>query len=182
MSDEQTTVDAPVADTDTEPQAGNGERPGGADEETLSVAAARKLRSEHQSLRERLKQTEQKLSEREKAELTEKEKLERDASEKNERLTAAESENRFLRAQVAAYQAGVREKFLEHIPKLLDWDTITDPSDPKQVGRAVKEFLKDNPEMVKTANAADAGAGGKRKPDGSLDMNQWIRDRAGVRS
>jgi len=181
MADEST-VDAQAADTDPEPQAGNGERPGGDADDTLTVAAARKLRSEHQNLRERLKQTEQKLSEREKQELTEKERLTNDTNEAKEKLTAAESDNRFLRAQVAAYELGVREKFLSHIPKLLDWASIDDPSDPKQVTKAVREFLKDNPEMVKTANAADAGAGSGRKPDGSLDMNQWIRDRAGVRS
>jgi TolA-binding protein len=178
MTDDQT-VDAPAADTDTTPQAGTDNAPeANVDDETLTVQAARKLRSEHQNLRERLKQAEQKLSEREKAELTEKQQLERDAQDSKERLTSAESENRFLRAQVAAYQLGVREKFLEHIPKLLDWNEIDDPADTKQVTKAIREFLKENPEMVKTGNAADAGAGNSRRADGGLDMNQWIREHA----
>lgn len=149
-------------------------------EDVLTAADAKKLRSEARNLRERAKQAEKKLEERERQDMTELEKAQRERDEHAERRAALEADLRFTRVQLVAGKAGVRPEALEDIPKLLDWDLIDNPEDPKSLEKAVRQLLKEKPHLSLVTSGADAGARGTGE-SGLVDVNQIIRRAAGVR-
>lgn len=176
MSEQDPIPATPVAAV-PEPKApeANAERPGGGseDQDTLTPEAARKLRSESKALRERLKAAEEKLSEREKNDLTERERLEADRDTNAKRVSALEADLRFSRVQLVAHKLGVRSEATEDVAKLLDWDSIDDPDNQKQLEKAVRELVKEKPHLSGVANGADGGARGRES--GLVDVNQIIR-------
>jgi hypothetical protein len=182
MTDESA-ASATQEDTEaTTAQEATTERPGGAgeDQDALTPEAARKLRSESKSLRERLKAAETKLTEREKQDLTERERLEQDRDANAKRVTALEADLRFSRVQLVAHRLGVRPEATEDVAKLLDWESISDPDDPKQLERAVRELVKEKPHLSGVSNGADGGAG-RGSESGLVDVNQLIRRGAKAR-
>lgn len=154
----------------TESQSGDGE-------DGTSVDELKKLRAENAKWRKQLRETESKLSEREKAELSEREKLERDRDSAQQKLAALESEVGSLRVQVLAPRAGIRPDAVRAASALLDWSQVDDPSDERQVIRALKEVAKENAYMT-VAGGADGGAGGGEQGQ-VTDMTALIRRAAG---
>lgn len=99
-----------------------------------------------------------------------------------ERLTALQTENQTLRSQaqhlqvtVLAGRVGITESAREDAARLLDWDAITDPTDAREIEKALKELVKDRPYLLgRVAGGADGGAGGGTQ---SLSMNDLLRGR-----
>jgi len=182
MSTTETAASATQEDTEATAtaQEATTARPGGAgeDQDALTPEAARKLRSESKALRERLKAAEQQLSERERQDLTERERLEQDRDANAKRVTALEADLRFSRVQLVAHKLGVRPEATEDVAKLLDWESIRDPDDAKQLERAVRELVKEKPHLSGVSNGADGGAG-RGSESGLVDVNQLIRRAAG---
>lgn len=163
MSDEQDTTDANDAlggdDTADTPQAGTDVDAPGGDDKSLTPEAARKLRSEANALRKRLKDAETKLTDRETAELSEKQKLERDLTTATATRDQLEAEVRTLRAQQIASKVGIRADALEMAVKSLDWESIDDPTDAKEIERALKELVKASPFLSSRPDGLDGGRG-----------------------
>lgn len=151
----------------------------GSDSQSITPEDARKLRSEARSLRQRLKAAEDKLTERESADLTEQQKLEREKTTLEAERDQLATDNRQLRAQIAAAKVGVRSDAVADAVKLLDWDDIDDPADGKQVEAALKTLVKDKPWLSGRADGLDGGNGrqGSRQAGGT--MNEIIRRAAG---
>jgi multidrug efflux pump subunit AcrA (membrane-fusion protein) len=178
VTDQDTTdtVDAQAADTDTgTPQAGNDSAQDGAvDSTSLSPEALRKIRSEHRSLRQRNKELEASLAEREKADLTEKQKVERDLTTATAARDQLEAENRTLRAQALAAKVGIRQDAVDLAVAALDWSEITDPTDAKEVERALKELVKARPFLSARSDGLNGGAG--RGTGGSGTGDETLTD------
>lgn len=144
---------------------------------TLSPEDARKLRSEARSLRQRLKDAEEKANQLESAQLSDVQKLDREKTALVAERDGLQTENRNLRAQIAAAQVGIRAEAVGDAVKLLDWDEIEDPSNPKQVEKALKELVKEKPYLSGRPEGLDGGAG--RKTGETTSMNDVIRQAAG---
>lgn len=154
--------------TGTDAQGGDGDGDG-----TLSVEAARKLRSEAKSLRERLKAAEDKLKERDDADLTDRQKLERDNQAAKAKVEQLEQRERELTAQLVAGKVGIRQEAVADAVKLLDWSKIDDAADEAQVEQALKQLLKDKPYLAGRSGGLDGGRGrDSRQP---TSMNDLIR-------
>lgn len=180
MSDELDTPNedaAPVGDDlDGKPQAGTDDAPGGdVDEPSLSPEAARKLRSEANALRKRLKDAESKLTERETAELNEKQKLERDLTAATATRDQLEAEVRTLRAERIAAKIGIRADAVEMAVKALDWNAIEDPSDVKEIERALKELVKESPFLSSRPDGLDGGRGNGKPSNGDSLTDLLLR-------
>lgn len=185
MSDQATDTDT---DVDTQGGAGDGGSQAdgssaqggdaGTGTDGLSTEDARKLRSEARALRQRLKAAEEELTKRKDSDLTEQQKLVQAKSTleaDNEQLGARV---RDLSAQIAAARVGVRPEAVADAVKLLDWDEIDDPTDGKQVERALKELVKEKPWLSGRPDGLDGGNGRRSAPAGST-MNEIIRQAAG---
>jgi hypothetical protein len=186
MSEHTTEQDAQAAEQleNEAPEATEDDAQGGAQTTSqMSEESARKLRSENKAMRERLKNAEKALAEREKAELTDNQRLERELkertdeiAERDKQLTAAEREMRSLRTQTVAHELGFIDPELAE--PLLDWDDL-DANDPKQVKAALRELLKRKPHLVRNRDSIDAGAGRNSQTLDDSDMNARIRAAAG---
>lgn len=175
-------ADAQAADADAQAQAANADtQDGGGDGSSQSIAPedARKLRSENRSLRQRLKDVENKLGAREAADLTEQQKLERDLSAERAAREQAETTARALRVQVSATKLGVRADAVDLVAGLVDWEAIDDPGDAKQIDRAVRELIKERPFLSGRDPEGLGGGNGRQNPAGAGDMNSIIRRAAG---
>lgn len=176
MSDDNLDADADAlaADGDGEPLAGNDGAQGGSGDTSLSSEDARKLRSESRSLRQRLKDAEAKLTEREAADLSEQQKLERDLTAASATRDQLEAENRTLRAQSLAAKVGIRADAVDLAVAALDWTEISDPTDTKEIERALKELVKDRPFLSSRPDGLDGGRG-RGQGNGGNDINDMIR-------
>lgn len=182
------TDDATQADADVQAQAANDQRPGGADDdsssddgEVLSPEAARKLRSEAKTLRDRLKTAEGELSKRKDSELSEQERLQKAHGELETRIGDLETDNRTLRVQVAASKLGILDP--DAAAKLIDWETVNDPTDRKQVEKALKALVSEKPWLSGTSEGIDGGAGRDADTNrDTTDMNALLRRHAGLTS
>lgn len=152
---------------------------GGSPKDGLSPEDARKLRSEARSLRQRLKDAEAKLSDRDDADLSATQKLEREKTTAEAERDQFATDNRNLRAEIAAAKVGVRTEALGDAVKLLDWDEIDDPTDRKQVETALKALVKDKPWLSGRADGLDGGNGRQSGADTGGTMNEIIRRAAG---
>ena len=86
--------------------------------------------------------------------------------------------NRNLRAQVIAGNLGIAAEARSDVAVLLDWDSVDDPEDDKQLERALKALVKEKPFLLGGRDGADGGAGGSRDRT-KTDMNSLIRAGAG---
>jgi len=151
--------------TPPEPQAGDGQ-------ETISLAEAKKLRSEAANLRERLKAADAKAKELddlkaqlEAANLSDKEKLEKRLAklqaehEQAQRQLQERTIHYEVRLQAAA--AGVNPKHLDKVARLIDWAALEydDEGQPTNVQALIAALLEDMPEL-KMPQAASAPTGG----------------------
>jgi len=132
---------------------------------------AAKYRNERNELAKR-------IEELEKGQMSEKEKAEKERDDAMKTASARTQENRELRARLLAGDVGIVAQARLDAARLLDWDSIEDPSDDKQVVKALKELTKDRPYLLGTSGGADGGAGSGNQP-GSGGMNQLIRKAAG---
>lgn len=184
MSDQEGTssvTDAQAADdTSTTAQAAGTTTAQEADVDepkSLSPEDARKLRSEARAMRSRLKQAEDELKRRSDSELSDKQKLERDLNVEKAQREQLATEVRNLRVQVAAGKLGVRSEAVDRIGSMIDWSEVEDPSDARQVERAIRELVKEMPFLAR--EGMDGGRGRGTGARGEQDMNSIIRRAAG---
>lgn len=170
-ADDHTSDPAQAADTTTAQEADVDEP------KSLSPEDARKLRSEARSMRLRLKQAEEELKKRSDSELSDKQKLERDLNVEKAQREQLATEVRNLRVQVAAGKLGVRTEAVDRIGSMIDWHSVEDHSDARQVERAIRELLKEMPFLAR--EGLDGGRGRGVGGRGEQDMNSIIRRAAG---
>lgn len=185
MSDQQGTdpVDnAPAADDmgTPAPAATVTAQDGGDDTSTLSHEDARKLRSEAKNLRDRLKELEAEKKQRDDADLSATQKLEREKTALEARIGQLESSLRDSRVQTLASKVGVKSGLVDMISPLIDWDAV-DADDPKAIERAIKEIVKERPDLSARQGGLEGGNGRGAGGKGDGDMDSIIR-RAGGRA
>jgi hypothetical protein len=185
MSDQDGTGsvdDAQAADsTGTPAPVADGGAQDGTDDATLSSLSpedARKLRSENRSMRQRLKDAEQKLSDLETKDLTEKQRVERDLAAARAELEQADARARNAEVKLAAAKLGVRADAVDLVVSAIDWASVDDPSDSKQVERAIRDLVKDRPYLSARPEGLDGGKG-RGTGQGENDMTSLIRRAAG---
>lgn len=136
---------------------------------------------ENQSLRDRLRETEQRLKTFEDERLSEAEKLQRRVRELEEQHAEAERRlrERELQHEVAAVagKLGFLNPAVAH--RLLDAQGIEfdDKGKPKNIEPLLRDLLKAEPYLARTGSA-DAGSG-RRSGGSGGGMNQLIRQAAG---
>lgn len=172
--------DAPVADVD-EPQGGTGSaQDGGSDEPTsITPDEARKLRAELRNVRKEAAEYRTKLKEREDADLTDRQKLERDLTTERAAREQAETLARNLHVQIEAVKLGVRADAVDLVVSAIDWTSIEDASDAKQVAKAIRDVVKDRPYLSSRPEGLQGGSGRGTGRQGASDMNSIIRAAAG---
>lgn len=182
--DESRDDGAPGGDDDTRdmPQGGTGGKPdGGAaddDRDSLSPEAARKLRSESRTLRQRLKDAEKELEERRSKDETETQRLNRELEGERASREQAETRARNLSVQVVAARLGVKPEATDIVAGLVDWDEV-DADDDDAVEKAVKAIVRKRPFLSDRSDGLDGGRGRGTGSQGETDMNTIIRRAAG---
>jgi seryl-tRNA synthetase len=144
-----------------------------------AAAETKALQDELVSARTELKQAQKKLEERDNQDLSERERLVKERDELKSKLDSASSSARDLNVQIAAQKLGVRQDALDVVARLVDWDKVSDPADPKAIERAVRDLLEKHSYLSTVAGGADGGAGGAGSSSRQTDMNQLIRKAAG---
>lgn len=183
MSDQEGTGsvdDAQAADatTTTAPAADGGAQDGADDaNQSLSPEDARKLRSENRSMRQRLKDAEQKLADLETKDLTEKQRVERDLTAARAELEQSRAAARNAEVKLAAAKLGVRTDAVDLVVSAIDWSSVDDAADSKQVERAIRDLVKDRPYLSARPEGLDGGKRGNNQ--GESDMSSLIRRAAG---
>jgi hypothetical protein len=171
---------------DTTPPAGDGGSQGGADDEKVPASEAREARREAQKLRQRAKAAEEELERLKNAGQSDDEKQTREVTKRDKQIASLTTENRSLRVQVLAKQAGIHDDFVDVAPSMLDWDELEDdgPASNKEVLRALKQLVKDRPSLAGGGKrpSADGGAGRQERSGGGGDMNSILRGAVGIRS
>lgn len=157
---------------------------GDENDDQVTAEQARKLRSEHKSLRQRLKQAEKERDDLKRASMSDQDRREAEVADLRGRAGTLETEARTLRAQLAATRVGIPADLADVAAAAVDWDAIDDPSDAKQVERALRAVVKDRPSLAggdrQTWGAGEGLQGtGSRRPGASSDMNDLIRNAAG---
>jgi hypothetical protein len=137
-----------------------------------------KVRKEAAKYRTERNAAQKRAEELEKAQLTDQEKLAKERDELKGSTSTLEKENRALRVRVLAEGVGIIRDARSDAARLLDWDSIEDPSDDSQVEKALEKMVKERPYLLGTTGGADGGSGGSRQA-GSFDMNREIRKAAG---
>lgn len=151
---------------------------GGGKEETVPVAEFKKVQNEAKNLRKRLKSLEDEAAARSNEGKSEVEVATQKLTETTERLTAAEKRNRELLVAVRAPKHGIADGMVA--ARLVDFDSLEDPTDVDEVDKALKALVKEHPFLAgKVAGGADGGAGGGQGSNATLDMNAEIRRQAG---
>lgn len=182
MTDEVTTTDAPEATTETTEvvtETSEEEAP-----LTKDLAAARKLRKENESLRDRLKAAEPRAEEAaelrkqleaiEAATLTDTEKAKKEAKEAAERAAAAEAKAseaeakaaaKLLRAQVIAEASKAKIKNPDLAYKALDTDSVEydESGEPINVGELVQALAASGDFALDTAGASSGASANPAK-------------------
>lgn len=168
-----------AADAAAAAQAAGTDSPGGNGDEdetnSVSPADARKLRSEAKNLRGRLRTLETQLAERDAADLTATQKLERDLSAEKASREQVETQVRNLRVQVAASKLGIRADAVDVVGSMIDWESIDDANDAKQVERAIKDLLKERP-FLSARDPEGLGGGKGREADGTNGAGTSLTD------
>lgn len=185
MSDTTDTTDvddgAPAGTDDDTARGGDGDggAQGGGDDTqtTLDPEAARKLRSEARSLRQRLKAAESELETRKAGDLTETQRLDRDNKTQAARIEQLEAQLRDTNVATIAARLGVKADLVDTIAPLLDWEEL-EHDDKKAIERAVRELVKARPSLSANPDGHQGGSG-RGTNRGGGDMNTLIRRMAG---
>jgi regulator of replication initiation timing len=156
---------------------------GGSGESTLSVEDARKVRSENRNLRQRLKDAEAERDTLKQGTQSDLEKATTQVESLSKENVALTSQNRNLRAQVAASRVGIIDP--EIAASLVDWNEADTDAD---LEKQMNQILKARPYLAgNVAGGADGGAGTSRSSgqrssgqEDSTDMNTMLRRAAGV--
>ncbi len=172
------TADAPAADADA------GATPPAATPESISVEDARKLRSEANSLRKRLKEFEDAEKARADADKTESERTAEKLATLERERDAERAARQAMSLQIAT--AGVARKLNFRDPeiahRLVDGDQVEfdDGGTPTNIEKLLSDVAKRHPSLV--SGQADFGGGpnrGSSPAPGGDSMNDWIRAKAG---
>lgn len=155
MPDDPTTPASPQAgdpaapqpqagDTTPEPQAGDGE--------TISLEAAKKLRSEAAALRARLKKFEDEEKARADAQLSEQERLKKQLAETQSQHDTMQRQyqERIVRYEVQSVAASLGIIDVDAAAKLIDWSELEydDDGNPKNAKAVLEKLLKDKPYLA----------------------------------
>lgn len=193
MADENTTGQPQAGDPaqiNPQPQAGtpSTEPQAGDDEQPISLAEAKKLRSEARSLRERLKAAEGKATELDKlkadietANLSEKDKLQKqynDLKTQHDEYTAATLERTInYEVRLQAAELGVNPKHLNKVARFVAWEDIEtdEEGNPTNIKDVVEALIKEMPELV-GGRQAPLTAGGATSPSRSSTQTTEITD------
>lgn len=155
-----------------DPQAGDGLN------ETISLADAKKLRSENSNLRTRMKEQETLLAElktfkeqSEAAQLSDTEKRDRAAQQREKQLADLQKAydehtqatfERITKLEIRAQSAslGINPKHLDKVARFLDWENIEagDDGEPVGIKEALDKLVKDMPELLSKGSAPAAPA------------------------
>lgn len=179
MADDQTAEIAPEATIGDAPEATTTEPATIADDVTAdgpeSDAAEatsphdRKLRSENQSLRKRLRDLEAQVKAREEAELSEQERMQRRMIELETQIETTRSKARdvALRAEIANRAATLGIVDVDAASRLLDLDALEYDDDAEGwigVDDALRALTQDRPWLISTAAPAGSGANPTNPP------------------
>jgi hypothetical protein len=126
--------------------------PAGDENEPISLEAARKLRSEAASLRQRLAAAEKKSKEYEDKELSEADKAKRDLEEANKKIAASEAQTRSLHVRLLAKDMNVVDP--EAAEKLIDWSTVEDNDAARK--KALEDLVKARPWLAGSTTQLNA--------------------------
>jgi hypothetical protein len=153
-------------------------------DEKVPASEAREARREAQKLRQRAKAAEEELDRIKNAGQSDDEKQTREVQKRDKQITSLTAENRSLRVQVLAKQAGIHDDFVDVAPSMLDWDELEDdgPADNKAVLRALKQLVKERPSLAGGGKrpSADGGEGRQEQSGGAGDMNSILRRSVGI--
>lgn len=151
-------------DTALEPQAGTTTEPqeGDESERTLTLAEAKKLRSEASNLRKRLKAFEEKEQKEQEASMTEQQKKEKQYAESQAAYTSQieKLQARVVRNEVekTAAKLGMINPELAH--RLIDWAELEFDEDgsPTNAKSILEKIIKDNQYLVQQQQAQKSNA------------------------
>jgi len=171
------TADAPAADADA------GGTPPAATPETLSVEDARKLRSEANSLRKRLKEFEDAETARKDADKTESERTAEKLATLERERDAERAARQAMALQIAtvgiARKLNFRDPEIAH--RLVDGAQVAydDAGTPTNIEKLLSDVARQHPSLV--SGQPDFGGGPRGTPPGpgGDSMNDWIRARTG---
>jgi hypothetical protein len=153
--------EAALAAAVTEPLAGTDAptAPAAEASDTISLEAARKLRSEHESLRARLRDAEAKLKGHEDAALTEQEKARKDATDAAARAQQAEARLRQVTTERAIERAARDLSMSEELAVLLTtghaWEYDDEGALRTNVRDVLKRLVEKHPQLVAQAAATE---------------------------
>jgi chromosome condensin MukBEF ATPase and DNA-binding subunit MukB len=137
--------------------------------DTAANTLDRKLKSENQSLRKRLREIESQLKEREEAELSESERIRRRMIELEEQVTKKDQAARDarLRAEIAANASTLGIVDVDAATRLLDTSVLEYDSDSDEwmgVQDALRDLSQQRPWLVTTAQSVASGANPTNPP------------------
>lgn len=148
---------------------------------TVPRAEAEEARREAKNLRDRLRAAEKERDDLKTAQMTDAEKIQKERDDALAASSDLEKRVRNLQVQVLAGKVGIVDP--EAASALLDWTTIKDVDDSKEVEKALRDLAKSKPYLVgNVAGGGDGGAGNGAGSGGTGSMNDLIRSGFGVRS
>lgn len=189
MPDTSTGADGAQAAPDTQPPAGDssaqaadGDGESSSQPESMSLEEAKKLRSEHNALRKRIKAFEDAEAKRADADKTAEERAAGRITDLEKELESERSARRSVMLQIAASSAARKLNFRdpELASRLVGSAEVeyADDGSPKNVEKLLGDLAREHPVLVNAT--ADFGGGPRgTAPAGEGDMNAYIRARTG---
>lgn len=173
------------AGSGTQPPAGNSSTQADdgdtGDDQPISLEAARKIRSENQGLRNRLKEFEKADEDRRKAGMSDLEKANTEKAALETKVATLEGQIKVQGLRYAAHDAAVElgMKTPELAHRLIDISDVEfdDEGSPKNLKALLKKVTDKNGYLLK--EQGDFGGGNRGAPSKGTDMNALIRGAAG---
>jgi len=155
-----------------------------AEDERFDTEYVRKLRAEAAEYRKRLRELEGKVKADEEAKLTEQERLQKRLAELERQQAEWERERQEIILQRTVENVALRMgiKYPDVAWKLIDLAKVDfdDGGTPTNIEALLKEVIQKYPEIANNSHfARNAGAGSGNAVRATIDMNDWIRKRAG---
>lgn len=147
------------------------------EEDQVSRRELAKANREAAKYRRELRVAQSKIAELEGESKTELEKIQDQAKKAEDMLKESQSEVAELRVRILAEDVGIVRTARADAARLLDWSSVDDPSDDRQVVEALKSLVKDRPYLLGSGTGADGGAGSGQPP--VQDMNRLLRQASG---
>jgi len=139
------------------------------------------VRKEAAKYRRERNELQRRVDELEGAQKSETEKLSDQVKAVQDKLSASLDRERSLRVRVLAGKVGIASDAQEDAARLLDWDSVEDPDDDESVEKALKGLVKEKQYLLgNVRGGADGGEGGGRGSQGATDMNDLLREAAGL--